>query len=482
MTSEIITIIHTAIAILGVVVLITRFRLNPAVALVIGSLYLGLATGNSPTDTIGTITGGFGEIMAEVGLLITFGVLLGSMLSEMNAIQRLVSHLLRIFGPKGLPYAMGLTIGTVLQSIFLDVLLVISAPLARKMAPLIGKHGTPRIATALAIGLECGIVFMVPGVAALALAGVLGVPLGQMLLFGLIVIVPTIVISIFIMTLLFRIGFWKEKLDETQPVEGEDAADDSIDGSPEPVGPLKTENIPVGDRLSKVGGVPRGVAVAERTTTSEPKLILLFSPLLLCLALIATGAILQIAGIEIDALVLITDPVFALLLAVLGTSVIGRLTVGVKAVEKSVVAGFRESGQILILTGVGGALAATVAATGLGDILGQAFGAHSFAPLLIVWAIAAVLHVAVGSVTISAITAAGILAPISSVIGLDPILIALAAGAGSLFAVHVTSNTFWLLQSLLGQTTRGTLKTCTVGVSVASVVALLVTLVLSIFI
>ncbi|MBS3179288.1 MULTISPECIES: GntP family permease [unclassified Pseudoclavibacter] len=482
MTSEIITIIHTAIAILGVVVLITRFRLNPAVALVIGSLYLGLATGNSPTDTIGTITGGFGEIMAEVGLLITFGVLLGSMLSEMNAIQRLVSHLLRIFGPKGLPYAMGLTIGTVLQSIFLDVLLVISAPLARKMAPLIGKHGTPRIATALAIGLECGIVFMVPGVAALALAGVLGVPLGQMLLFGLIVIVPTIVISIFIMTLLFRIGFWKEKLDETQPVEGEDAADDSIDGSPEPVGPLKTENIPVGDRLSKVGGVPRGVAVAERTTTSEPKLILLFSPLLLCLALIATGAILQIAGIEIDALVLITDPVFALLIAVLGTSVIGRLTVGVKAVEKSVVAGFRESGQILILTGVGGALAATVAATGLGDILGQAFGAHSFAPLLIVWAIAAVLHVAVGSVTISAITAAGILAPIASVIGLDPILIALAAGAGSLFAVHVTSNTFWLLQSLLGQTTRGTLKTCTVGVSVASVVALLVTLVLSIFI
>ncbi|GAB3297689.1 GntP family permease [Pseudoclavibacter terrae] len=481
MTSEIITIIHTAIAILGVVVLITRFRLNPAVALVIGSLYLGLATGNSPTDTIGTITGGFGEIMAEVGLLITFGVLLGSMLSEMNAIQRLVSHLLRIFGPKGLPYAMGLTIGTVLQSIFLDVLLVISAPLARKMAPLIGKHGTPRIATALAISLECGIVFMVPGVAALALAGVLGVPLGQMLLFGLIVIVPTIVISIFIMTLLFRIGFWNEQLDETQPVEGEDAADDSIDGSREPVGPLKTESIPVGDRLSKVGGVPRGVAVAERTTTSEPKLILLFAPLLVCLGLIATGAILQIAGVEIDALVLITDPVFALLLAVLGTSVIGRLTVGGKAVEKSVVAGFRESGQILILTGVGGSLAATVAATGLGDILGQAFNANSFAPLLIVWAIAAVLHIAVGSVTISAITAAGILAPIASVIGLDPILIALAAGAGSLFAVHVTSNTFWLLQSLLGQTTRGTLKTCTVGVSVASIVALLVTLVLSIF-
>ena len=93
-----------------------------------------------------------------------------------------------------------------------------------------------------------------------------------------------------------------------------------------------------------------------------------------------------------------------------------------------------------------------------------------------VWVIAAALHIAIGSVTISAITSAGILAPAVAMIGIDPVLIALAAGAGSLFAVHVTSNTFWLLQSLMGQSTRGTLKTCTVGVSVASVVALLLLL------
>ncbi|SKC39570.1 GntP family permease [Okibacterium fritillariae] len=484
MTSDILTIVYTAVAILGVVILITRFRLNPAVALVVGALFLGLVIGLGPEKTISTITEGFGSIMAEVGLLIAFGVLLGSMLSEMQAIQRLVSHLLRLFGPKGLPYALGLTIGTVLQSIFLDVLLVISAPLARKMAPLIGRFGTARIATAMAISLECGIVLMVPGVAALALAGVLGVPLGMMLLFGFIVVVPTIVISIFIMSWLFRLGFWKPEKDET-PV-GEDDATDAIDATdaspssspaPSPTRALSTE-----DRRSSVGGVPRGVAVAQRTQArTEPRLVILFAPLLLCLALIATGAILQIAEIEIPVLQLVTNPVFALLLAVLGTSLVGRLTIGQPRVEKAVVAGFRESGQILILTGVGGSLAATVAATGLGDILGQAFGAGGFAPLLVVWGIAAILHVAVGSVTISAITAAGILAPIAPIIGLDPILIALAAGAGSLFAVHVTSNTFWLLQSLLGQTTRGTLKTCTVGVSVASVVALGMTLILSIF-
>jgi H+/gluconate symporter-like permease len=97
----------------------------------------------------------------------------------------------------------------------------------------------------------------------------------------------------------------------------------------------------------------------------------------------------------------------------------------------------------------------------------------------VVWAIAAVLHIAVGSVTLSAITAAGLLAPIAPVIGLDPVLLALSAGAGSLFMVHVTSNTFWLLQSLLGQSVRGALKSVTVGVSVASVVAILLILPMS---
>ena len=72
--------------------------------------------------------------------------------------------------------------------------------------------------------------------------------------------------------------------------------------------------------------------------------------------------------------------------------------------------------------------------------------------------------------------------PVVPIIGIDPVLIALAAGAGSLFCVHVTCNTFWLLQSLLGQTTRGALKTGTVGVSVASVVAILLILPLSVLI
>lgn len=483
----------TAAAILLIVVLIVKFRVNPVVSLVLGGAVLGLATGMGAAGTTETLMSGFGDIMMEVGLLIAWGVLMGSILNEMGAIPRLVDSLMRIFGKRGVPYALGVTLGTALQSIFLDVLLVISAPLARNIAPRLGRYGTAKMATALAIGLECGIVLMVPGVAAVALAGLLSVPLGKMLIFGFLVIVPTIVVSIAIMNFLLTRGFWKPELDEGVQLRAE-----MTDRSSDETGnthPTKTSNphrtgAGVSETDSSEGLVDghgsRVDLLPHRTSehdkpSDQPNLMFLFAPMLLAMVLIASGAILEIVGLTHPVVVFLSSPVIALLIGLLGTIVAGRRTIGGERVEKAITDGFRESGQILLLTGAGGSLAAVVAEGGLGDTLGQYFNASTVAPLLTVWAIAALLHVAVGSVSISAITAAGLLAPVAGQIGMDPVLIALAAGAGSLFLVHVTSNTFWLLQSLLGQTTRGTLKSCSVGVSVASVVALGFTMVLSIF-
>ena len=463
--SDIGIIVNTAVAILAVVVMIVRFKFNPVVSLVVGSAYLGLATGVGVEKTIEAITTGFGEIMAEVGLLIAFGVLMGAILQQTGAIQRLVQTLLNVFGAKRMPYAMSLTIATFLQSIFLDVLLVISAPLARTLAKKIGKNGVGRMAAAMAIGLECGIVLTVPGVGALALAGLLGVPLGKMLLFGILLVIPTVAIAVAIMSFLFNHGWWNEERDEQEFLGADpELLDDNDD---------ETISRATG---SDNEGTPDGGGVATKTTPAPTRaktpLIVLFAPLLASLVLIATGAILDAAEISNPIVKFVSSPVIALLIGLVGTSFVGRYALGAQPIQHAIATGFKESGQILILTGVGGSLAATIKATGLGDILGEYFTASTAAPLLMVWAIAAVLHIAVGSVTISAITSAGILAPVAPMIGIDPVMIALAAGAGSLFAVHVTSNTFWLLQSLLGQSTRGTLKTVTVGVSVASVVAI----------
>jgi gluconate:H+ symporter, GntP family len=96
--SDALVVLHTAIAIIAIVLLIVVVRVDPVISLVIGTLYLGLAAGLGFEDTIGTLVQGFGDIMAEVGLLIGFGVLLGSLLIAMGALQKLVELLLRLLG------------------------------------------------------------------------------------------------------------------------------------------------------------------------------------------------------------------------------------------------------------------------------------------------------------------------------------------------------------------------------------------------
>lgn len=473
----------TGAVILGIVLLIIKVRLNPVVSLIIGSLTLGVTTGMTPGETTETVMKGFGDIMYEIGLLIVWGVLLGAILNKTGAIERLVEKLLSVFGKRGVPYALGVTIGAGLQAIFLDVLLVMAAPLARRIAPSLGRNGIGKMSAAMAISLEVGIVLMVPGVATMALAGLLGVPLGKMLIFGFLVVVPTIVISIALMNFALDRGFWNPSKDEELSEEDEARFAESLSsGESQVTEQIDGEHSLPGSQYSRIGTLPHTDAPSWGKQKNEVPLLLLFAPLLLTLILIAGGALLEIGGITHPVIDFFAAPVSALLIGLIGTGVVGRMAIGSTQVEEAIVDGFRESGQILALTGAGGSLGAVVATSGMGDILGKYFAASSSAPLLTVWAIAAVLHIAVGSVSISAITAAGLLAPVAPTIGLDPVLIALAAGAGSLFLVHVTSNTFWLLKSMMGQSTQGTFKTCSVGVSIASIVALMLTLVLSIFI
>ncbi|GEK80978.1 GntP family permease [Agrococcus baldri] len=480
-------LVVVGVAIVAVVLLIVRFHVNPVIALALGAAGIGLGSGLGAVGTVETMASGFGETMAEAGLLIAWGVLIGSLLNRMGAVERLVHALLKAFGPKGVPYAIGLSFATYLQTIFVDVMIVIAAPLARRIAPRLGKAGTGIMATMFAISLETGIALMVPGIGAVMIAASLGIPLGQMMLFGLVVVIPTVAISIFIMTIALRAGFWNPERDEQEVIDDSNAGDTqrSVSGA--------TTAVPVQDGAdASQGSAGEGSAVQTRArvaTKAEPvpdrsgqlPLIVLFAPLLVALLLIASGAILDVLEIEVPAMQFLGSPNIALLLGVIGTALVGRWAIGAKDLERALVHGFKDAGQIFALTGVGGALAAIISAGELGDLLTGYFGASAFAPILLVWVIAAILHVAVGSVTLSAMTAAGILAPVAATLGLDPVLIGLAAGAGALFCIHVTSNTFWLLQMFLGQSVRGALKTVTVGVSVASIVALGVVLVLSVF-
>nr|WP_257909709.1 GntP family permease [Janibacter limosus] len=179
----------------------------------------------------------------------------------------------------------------------------------------------------------------------------------------------------------------------------------------------------------------------------------------------------------------IGDANIALFVGLLIAFVIGRTTLGSDGTEGALSTGFRTTGEILLITGIGGSLGAVIKATGLGDTLKGLFSADAGAPVLIsvllAWFIAALLHFAIGSVSVGAITAAGIIGPVVASTGVDPVVIGLSIASGAMFALHVNSNFFWMFKSLLGLSTKGALKTLTLCTSLGAVVSLPMVLLVS---
>ncbi|WP_210440953.1 GntP family permease [Nocardioides xinjiangensis] len=460
--------LHTAVAILLVIALIIRVRIDPVISLILGSLYLGLAAGVGFAGTIEAITTGFGGIMAEVGLLIGFGVLIGSLLHSTGAFRRLVGLLVQRVGPGRLPYALTSMLAVVMPSIYVDVQVVLAAPVARSASPFIGKVGLPVLASALGCGIFAGYVFVIPGLAAISIAGLLDIRLGDWLVYGVVIGLVTAVVSTMLMRLLFHAGgFWNVATDE-EPDEAmieQEAADRAY---------------LTGEAGSSQEALAQTEASASAAEAGEgvrrlPLLVLLL-PILVPLLLIAFGAFAELGGWSTDVIAFLGDANVALFIGLLGAYTLSRASAGPERTNEAMEDGFHTTGEILLITGVGGSLGAVIEATGLDKVLGDLFSADAGAPvvlsILLAWFIAAVLHLAIGSVSVAAITAAGIIAPVLDSITVSPIVVGLAIASGAMFALQVNSNFFWMFKSLLGLSTKGTLKTLTLVTSVASVVSL----------
>ncbi|MFB4472246.1 gluconate permease, partial [Oceanobacillus caeni] len=119
---------------------------------------------------------------------------------------------------------------------------------------------------------------------------------------------------------------------------------------------------------------------------------------------------------------------------------------------------------------------------GVGDSVAALFADSHMSPLLLAWLIAAILRIALGSATVAALTTAGLVIPLMQGSGIDPALMVLATGAGSLIASHVNDAGFWMFKEFFGLTLKETFSTWTLLESVISVVGLVGVLVINMFV
>ena len=368
--SDTLIVLHTAIAIIAIVLLIVVAKVDPVISLVIGTLYLGVAAGLGFGDTIGTFVQGFGDIMAEVGLLIGFGVLMGTLLTAMGALQKLVELLLRILGPRRLPYAFSAALTTIFPAIYVDVQLVLASPLARSAAPRMGHNGLGMMGGTLTSGILVGYVFVVPGLGTVAIAGLLDVPLGTMLIYGTVIGLPTAVLTTFIYGQILNRGLWNNAKDEAH-------FEDMVLGSPDAVAEEVREEgrdvaTPEGDPSVAEDARKGTPAATERQTAHHsPPLYVSLLPIVVALLLIAFGAVAEAAGVKSPVIAFLGDPVFALFLGLLGAYLLAWRTLTNEHVEEAMHKGFNATGQILLITGIGGSLGAVIGETGSTKSLGD---------------------------------------------------------------------------------------------------------------
>lgn len=454
-----------ALGITTIIVLVLRTRLDAFVALLIAALVTGAVAGQPALEIVGSITTGFGNTLASIGIVIGLGVGIGKILEVSGAANALALAFLRIFGKGREPWAMGSVGALVSIPVFCDSGYVIMNPLARSIAR-VKRGGYVTLALALGCGMTLTHHMVPPTPGPLAVAGILGTDLGGLILAGLIftvILLPVVV---------FYAKWMGPKLESTISMEIREAVygnatragsghysststtladDDSAHSNADDLAPANPAPMlgtpPEGAKPHHVGAF----------LGSLPLIV----PLLLIVVNTVSAAIDQSAQGALGGEY--TPSSWAVPLAFFGSPVVA-LVIGVllavylllpRWTPRNKVQGWfadaaASAGLILLITGAGGALGQVLRDSGVGDELATAIAATPLPAFLVPFMIATLVRIAQGSGTVAMITAASVTAPLVTSLGVDPLIAALACTSGSMVFSYFNDSYFWVVTRFTG--------------------------------
>ncbi|WP_263358106.1 GntP family permease [Acidicapsa ligni] len=441
-------LVSTLIAVVGLILLIAVFKLNPFITLLLASLSLALVTGMSASTVIHSFEAGVGATLGHIAVVVALGTMLGKMMAESGGADQIAYTLIRLFGEKRVHWAMvliGLVVGL---PAFFEVGFVLLIPIvytvARRTRTSLIMVGLPMVA-----GLSVVHGLVPPHPAALLAVTIYKADVGRTIFYALLVGIPTAIIA----------GPLYAKL----------------------IAPhinLPTEN-PISAQFVDHGA-------DHESGRSLPSFGLTLFSILLPVLLMLIGswadAISTPKSALNEGLHLVGNDDVALLIGVLlSFFTLGRL----RGFSRDTILRFSNeclapTATITLLVGAGGGFGRILQDSGVSQaIIGVALQSHI--PLLVLaWLLAALMRLATGSATVAMTTAAGIVAPIAlHSPGVHPELLAIATGAGSLIFSHVNDGGFWLVKEYFNMTVAQTIKTWSVCETIISVTALLLTITLS---
>jgi GntP family gluconate:H+ symporter len=426
------------------IVLIARYKANPFIALMSVSIALAMVTGMPMEAIVQSFEAGVGGTLGHIAVVIGLGTMLGKMMAESGGADQIAHTLIRFFGEKRVHWAM-VVIGFVVGlPVFFEVGFVLLIPIAFTVAKRTRTSlvlvGLPMVA-----GLSVVHGLVPPHPAALLAVAAYHADVGKTVFYALIVGIPAAILAGPLYAKLISPHIY---LALDNPIAAEFLDRDPHSKLPAFSLTMATVLFPV--ILMMIGSWANTFA-AQGT--------------------MANRILHLIGGADI-----------ALLIGVL----ISFITLGsMRGFSRDTILRFTNeclapTATITLLVGAGGGFGRILQDSGTAAaIVDVALRAH-IPLLLLAWLVAAAVRVATGSATVAMTTAAGIIAPIAlHAPGVQPELLAIATGAGSLVFSHVNDGGFWLVKEYFNMSVADTFKTWTVCETIISTVALLLTLVLA---
>jgi gluconate:H+ symporter, GntP family len=431
-------LVSTLLAVVGLILLVAVFKLNPFLSLLLVSLGLGAAAGMPLGTVIHSFELGLGGTLGHIAIVVALGTMLGKMMAESGAADTVAHTLIRWFGERRVPLAMvtaGLVVGL---PAFFEVGFVLLIPIAFTVAR---RTRTSLILVCLPMVAGLSVVhgLVPPHPAAMMAVMIYKADVGRTILYGLLVGVPTALIA----------------------------------------GPLFARFIAPVVHIADINPMAEELAEHEtpRSLPGFPVSVLtILLPVFLMLvgswadSFSAKGTLLN------QALHLAGNDDMALLIGVF----VSFFTLGkMRGFSREMILRFSNeclapTAVITLLVGAGGGFGRVLQDSGVAQTLVAIALRSHVSLLLLAWTMAALIRLATGSATVAMTTAAGIVAPIAlHSAGVRPELLAIATGAGSLIFSHVNDGGFWLVKEYLNLSVPDTLKTWSICETIIAVAGLL---------
>lgn len=427
------TIVIVICIILLLVVLITWAKLNPFIAFLVVSIIAGFALGIPANRVTGAIHKGIGDMLGSLTIIITMGAMLGKLVADSGAAQRIIDVLMQAFGKKNIQLALMVTGFIIGIPLFYTVGFVLMVPL---IFSVVYKYGLPAVYIGLpmlaALSVTHGFLPPHPSPAALVLQ--FNASMGLTMLYGIAIAIPTILLA----------------------------------------GPLFAQT------LKKIPSAPLQTFVSADIPQEQlPGTANSFLSALLPVILIAVSTI-WVFSMDAQTplasmLIFLAEPSVIMLLALLiATYTLGiRMGRTAKQLMETYTSAAKDVVMILLIIAGAGALKQVLTESGVNETIAAALSGLQMEPLVLGWLIAAIIRVCIGSATVAGLTAGSLVAPMLATGSIDPNLMVLSIGAGSLMFSHVNDPGFWMFKEYFNVSIRDTIRSWSLMETIVAVAGLI---------